>query len=64
MPNGVQKVGYILPQGNLASRALYNPSGYVLVGLSDSLAKTFTTREAAVKHAVKAGLTLKTPGHE
>ena len=68
--NGPEKVAYILPQGNLSFKArksgrpsrnkMYNPSGFVLIGMYDSLGKTFTSREAAVQYAEKHGFKVKT----
>lgn len=68
--NGPEKVAYVLYQGNLSGKArksgrpvnapLYDPSGYMLVGMYESLGKTFTSHAAAVKYAKENGFTVKT----
>ena len=69
--NGPEKVAYILPQGQLdpgksrksgrpVRTKCYNPSGFVLVGMYESLGKTFTTHEAAAKYAEEHGFKVKT----
>ena len=68
---GIEKVAYILPQGNLRSQKsrtsgrpvrtkCYDPSGFLLVGMYESLGKTFTTHEAAAKYASEHGFVVKT----
>ena len=69
--SGPEKVAYILPQGQLdpgktrksgrpVRTKCYNPSGFVLVGMYESLGKTFTTHEAAAKYAEEHGFKVKT----
>lgn len=68
---GIEKVAYILPQGDLRSKKsrfsgrpvrtkCYDPSGFLLVGMYESLGKTFTTHEAAAKYATEHGFVVKT----
>lgn len=67
---GPEKVAYILPQGlhspTKARRSgrpvrnkRYDPSGFLLVGMYESLSKTFTSREAAAKWAEEHGFKVK-----
>ena len=67
---GIEKVAYILPQGRTSkrSRASGRPvqnrcsdgGGFVVVGMYESLGKTFATYDAAVKYVAKEGFVLKT----
>jgi hypothetical protein len=66
---GIERVAYILPQGNLRSKTrssgrptrtkCYDGSGFLLVGMYESLGKTFTTHEAAAKYASEHGFVVK-----
>jgi hypothetical protein len=62
---GPERVAYILPQGRVHVKTrpsgrstrpkLNDPSGFVVVGMGESLAKTFTSHEAAAKWATENG---------
>ena len=56
--SGTENVGHLCPQGNVASRKLNDPSGYVLFAGSGT--KTFRTVEAALAFADKKGIRIAT----
>lgn len=68
-PKYIEKVAYILPQGRINTKArpsgrpvrskMYEPAGFVLIGMYESLGKVFTNVKAAAEYAHENGYTLK-----